>query len=85
MISEALIKYGLRMFKFFAGIFPFTFDFSFDTSIINTFLDVVSTATYFFPWHYVAPILYIIVSLMTFRIAIALIRFILSFIPLMGS
>lgn len=85
MVTEFLIQSGIKIFEIFSGLIPFTFDFSFDISAINTFMEIVSTATYFFPWSYVSPILLIIVGLMSFRISIALIRFVLSFIPFMGS
>lgn len=85
MITELLIRYGIAVFKTFCAFFPFTFDFSFDISVIKTFIEIVSAATYFFPWSYVSPILQIIVFLMTFRIGISFIRFVLRFIPTMGG
>ncbi len=52
--------------------------------VINSFLDIVKTVLYFFPWKSVLPILAIIVTLQAFRIAMALFRFLLKFFPGLG-
>lgn len=85
MITEVILQWAYNVMIFITDKMEISFDFSFDTAPINTFLDVLSTAVYFFPWRYVAPILGIIILLMTFRISMALLRFVMQFIPFIGG
>ncbi len=85
MITEAILKYAYSILTFVMDKMQISLDFSFDTAPIDTFLDVLSTAVYFFPWRYVYPILVIIVILMGFRISMALLRFVLQFVPFVGG
>lgn len=57
------------------------FTISFNTSIMDPFLNVVGAALYFFPWQYVLPILGVILALWSLRFAISLLKLIVSFIP----
>lgn len=58
----------------------FPLDFTFEFPALDTFLDVLSAALYFFPWRYIYPIPVIICSLMMFRIAVTSVRFVLSIV-----
>lgn len=57
--------------------------FNINYSVIDSFLGVVSSALYFFPWPYLIPIVLIIMCLQAYRIAISLIRLVVEFIPFM--
>lgn len=57
-------------------------DVSVDLSVLNTFLDAVGFALYFFPWQKVLPILGLIVLLQVWRIVISIIRVIWEVLPL---
>lgn len=52
-----------------------------DLSMLNTFLDILGTVLYFFPWQYVAPILSIIIFLQFYRIIVSILKLIFNFIP----
>lgn len=54
---------------------------SIDFSTVQSFLSVVGTALYFFPWQKVAPILAIIILLQVWRILVSIIKTIWSVIP----
>lgn len=56
-------------------------NFSIDFSAVHSFLSIVGTALYFFPWQKVAPILAIIILLQVWRILISIIKTIWSVIP----
>lgn len=56
-------------------------NFTFDTSVLGSFLDVLSSVAYFFPWAYIAPIFGFIVMLQAFRILISLMKLLSQLIP----
>lgn len=54
---------------------------SIDFSAVHSFLSIVGTALYFFPWQKVAPILAIIILLQVWRILVSIIKTIWSVLP----
>ncbi|MCM1113840.1 MAG: hypothetical protein NC399_11365 [Muribaculum sp.] len=85
MILEFMFKTFYNFFVRLLDLLGISFDFTFEIPALDTFLDVLSSAVYFFPWRYVAPILFIIIGLMGFRITVALLRFVLQFVPFIGG
>lgn len=85
MIIEFMFRSFYGFFTRFLDMLGISFDFAFEMPALDTFMDVLSAALYFFPWRYVFPILFIIINLMAFRIGVALLRFILQFVPFFGG
>lgn len=79
MIFEAVAGLAYDFFLTMFKVLGVSFDFSFEVPALDTFLEVLSTAFYFFPWRYIWPIPMIIFSLMGFRIGLTFVRFVLSF------
>lgn len=84
MVTEKLLSFGFTLLDKIMNIFHVDLSFSINTAPLDTFLDVVSVAAYFFPWRQIAPIFVIILIFMGFRISIALLKFALAFIPGLG-
>lgn len=57
-------------------------DVSVDLSVLNTFLDILGSCLYFFPWQKVAPILALIILMQVWRIVISIIKVIWEALPL---
>ena len=57
-------------------------DFLLSIPIIASFIQIVA---YVLPWDKLAPLIFLNVALFTFRIALALVRLVKSFIPSMGG
>lgn len=53
-----------------------------DLTVMNTFLDIIGTCLYLFPWQKVAPILAIIVVMQVYRIVVSIIRVIWELLPI---
>lgn len=80
MIFEAVAGTMYKFLVFVMKLFGFSFDFTLEVPALDTFLGVLSSALYFFPWRYIWPIPFAICSLMAFRIGMTFVRFILSVI-----
>lgn len=81
MILDYIIDLFFNMVKGLLDKLPLM-DVEVDLSVLNTFLDIVGTCLYFFPWQKVAPLLAIIILLQVWRILISIIRVIWELLPL---
>lgn len=54
-------------------------------SVFDIFLDIMSGVLFFLPVNYLPPVLAVIFTVIGIRVLIALIKFILLFIPFMGG
>lgn len=79
MIIDKIIKLGFMFVNTLVDELKLP-DFSIDTDLLASFLNVISGIAYFFPWAYIMPIFGFIVTLQGFRIIIALVKLIRSII-----
>lgn len=80
MITQALLNLLFTLFGFVLGFLPFM-DFSFDTSAFATMFDVIKSISFFFPMGTVSAIFLIIVAIMGFRIAVAILKTLWQILP----
>ncbi len=80
MLTEILAEGMYKNFLLAMKVLGISFDFAFEVPALDSFLGVLSSALYFFPWRYIWPIPVAICSLMMFRIGVTLVRFALSII-----
>lgn len=78
-VNDIIVAMFDFLFKIIDGLkIP---EFTIDFSVMETFLDAVSTAAYFFPVAYVTPIVGFLIMLQIFRVALALLKFVVHFLP----
>lgn len=80
MITEFVLSGLIKIFSLFCDYFNLNMDFTIDTSVIDVVLNIISMAAYFFPWRYCLPIFAILGALMSYRLVIAFLKMVLSFI-----
>lgn len=83
MLTEIMIEGMYKNFLLAMKLLGVSFDFAFEVPSLDTFLGVLSSALYFFPWRYIWPIPVAICSLMMFRIGMTFVRFIMSILNML--
>jgi hypothetical protein len=80
MITQTVLTAILGSIVSFLDKINFVFD-VLNSSFMNSFLSVVGTVAYFFPWAKLVPIFGFIVGLQSFRIFISLLKLIKNLLP----
>lgn len=80
MITEFVMTGIFRIISLFCDIFHLNMEFTIDTGVIDIILNIISMAAFFFPWSYCLPIFAILGALMSYRLVIAFLKFVISFI-----
>lgn len=80
MVTDKLLDIVFNFLMSFLEKLP-AMDLKVDFSVVNSFLDAVGFALYFFPWQKVLPILGLIILLQVWRIVISIIRVIWEVLP----